>query len=122
MDWKIFDPRSQKIGQKGEVLNKMVYRCRYFKSSGLISSKGNVRCPDCLGSRTVRTSAPAVICASYDGEGRAYLHKNLICNVCKGIINIESEKIVNCPVCKGTGRERDNGLSCLNCRGKAVVS
>jgi len=101
MDWKTFDWRSQKVGQKGEVLNKTVYRCGYCKGSGLISSKGNARCPVCLGSGTVRTPAPAVICAYCDGEGRAYLNKDLICNVCrgKGIINIESEKIENCPVC-----------------------
>jgi len=123
MEWKSFDWKSQKVGQKGEVLNKTVYKCGFCKGAGLISSKGNARCPVCLGDGTVRVAAPAVICAYCNGEGRANLNRDLGCSVCKGkgVVTIESKEIQNCPACKGTGKECNSGLPCLTCKGKGVL-
>ena len=123
MYWKTFDWKSQKVGQKGEILNKTDYKCGFCKGTGLMPSKKSTRCPACLGAATVKVSSPAVICAYCNGEGRSFLNRDLTCIICKGkgVVSVSSRDIEPCPVCKGRGRERGVDLPCLICKGKGVV-
>jgi DnaJ-class molecular chaperone len=124
MEWKIYDWQSQKVGQKGEVLNRTDYTCGFCKGKGIIPSNKAIRCPACGGAATVRVRGLAVICAYCNGDGRAHLNRDLTCSVCKGkgIVPIESNNIEACPICKGRGRERGGSLPCFNCKGKGVVA
>jgi DnaJ-class molecular chaperone len=121
MDWKIFDWQSQKVGQKGEVLNRSDYRCGFCKGKGIISKV--LKCPVCSGIGRVRIVGWAVICAYCNGDGRAYLNRALSCSVCKGkgVVNISSRNIKICPTCNGKGREARMDLFCLICKGKGVI-
>jgi DnaJ-class molecular chaperone len=123
MEWRVFDWNSHKIGQKGEVLNRNIYRCGFCKGEGFIIRKKS-NCPVCLGKRTVSLPGLAVICAYCNGEGRAHLNRDLTCSVCKGkgVVPIESEHIEICSICKGLGRERGSGMPCLTCKGKGVIA
>ncbi len=123
MEWKVFDWQSQKIGQKGEVLNRNDYTCGFCNGKGIISHNKAIRCPACAGTGTVRVPGPAVICAYCNGNGRSHLNRDLTCNVCKGkgVVPIESNHIEICPLCKGLGRERGSSMPCLTCKGKGVV-
>lgn len=123
MYWKTFDWKSQKVGRKGEVLTKAVYKCGFCKGTGLMPSKKNTRCPGCLGAGTVKVPSPAVICAYCNGKGRSFLNRDLSCIICKGkgVVSINTKNIDACPTCKGRGREKGVDLPCLNCKGKGVI-
>lgn len=122
MDWKTFDWRSQKVGKKGEVLNKTVYKCGFCKGTGLMPSK-TTRCLVCLGKGMVKVTAPAVICAYCNGQGRSLLNRDLSCMICKGkgVVTISGKNIVSCPKCKGRGREKGRDVPCSTCKGKGVI-
>ena len=124
MEWKVFDWKSQKVGQKGEVLNRNDYRCGFCKGKSIVSHNKAIKCPACRGAGTVRVLGLAVICAYCNGEGRAPLNRDLTCNVCKGngVVSVSSKDIEICPTCKGRGRERGGNLPCLICGGKGVVA
>lgn len=124
MYWKTFDWKSHKVGQKGEVLNKTVYKCGFCKGAGLMPSKRSTKCPSCLGKGTIKVSSPAVICAYCNGEGRSFLNRDLSCIICggKGVVSINSKNIESCPTCKGRGRRKGVDLPCLMCRGKGVTT
>lgn len=123
MTWRTFDWKSHKVGQLGEVLNSVVYKCAFCKGTGLITYKRNTKCPVCLGKGQVSVSGFAVICAYCNANGRAYLNRDLTCNICKGkgVVSIGSREIQICNVCKGSGRERGSSLACLKCKGKGVI-
>jgi len=123
MYWKTFDWKSQKVGQKGEVLYKTSYRCGFCKGTGLMPSRKSTRCPACLGAGTVKVSSPAVICAYCSGAGRSPLNRDLTCLICKGkgVISVSSKDIESCPACKSKGMEKGAALPCLICKGKGVV-
>jgi DnaJ-class molecular chaperone len=124
MNWKTFDWKSQKVGQKGEVLTRDVYRCGFCKGKGIVSRNKEISCPACSGTAEARIPGLAVICAYCNGAGRAHLNKDLTCNVCRGhgVVPIASRDIASCPACKGLGRECGSGLPCLACKGKGVIS
>ena len=123
MYWKTFDWKSQKVGQRGEVLYKASYRCGFCKGTGLMPSKKHIRCPTCLGVRVVKVPSPAVICAYCSGTGRSLLNRELTCLVCKGkgVVSVSSKDIEYCLACKGRGRGKGVDLPCLTCKGKGVV-
>ena len=122
MDWKTFDWKSQKAGQKGEVLTKTFYKCGFCKGKGLTLSR-TTKCPVCLGKGTVTVASPAVICAYCDGEGRSFLNRDLTCIICrgKGVVSVSSKDIEICPTCKGRGKKKGVDLPCLTCEGKGVI-
>jgi len=122
MHWKSFNWKSQKAGQKGEVLTKAIYKCGFCKGAGLMPSRKSTRCPACLGKGTVKVPPPAVICAYCNGEGRSYLNRDLTCIICKGkgVLGISSKDIEICSTCNGRGREKGVDLPCLICKGKGV--
>jgi len=124
MEWRVFDWQSQKVGQKGEVLNRNDYKCGFCKGKGIISHNKAIRCPACAGASTVRVPGSAVICAYCNGDGSSHLNRDLTCNVCKGkgVVSIESNNIEVCPLCKGKGRERGSSMPCLTCKGKGVIT
>lgn len=124
MDWKTFDWKNQKIGQKGEILTKTTYKCGFCKGRGFMPSQKNTRCPVCLEPGIVSLPSPVVICAYCNGEGRSYLNRDLRCIVCrgKGVVGVESKDIEICSTCQGKGRERGGGLPCLMCKGRGVVT
>ncbi len=123
MEWKTYDWRNQKVGQKGKVLTKVTYKCGFCKGQGLMSSKRS-RCSVCLGNGIVKVAAPAVICAYCNGEGRSYLNRELTCIVCKGkgIVSVSSKDIEICSACKGRGKKTGAGLPCMECKGKGVIA
>ena len=124
MYWKTFNWKSQKVGQKGEVLTKTSYKCGFCKGTGLMPSKKFTTCPVCLGNGTVKVVPPAIICGYCGGKGRSFLNRDLICIICKGkgVVNISSKNIEVCPTCKGRGREKGADLHCLTCKGKGVIT
>ena len=124
MDCKTFDLRNQKIGRKGEVLTKGVYRCAFCDGKGVVSYNKKLNCPACSGTATVTVPGLAVICAYCNGSGRAPLNKSTTCIVCRGrgVVPIESKDIAGCPACKGRGRAGGTGLHCLICKGKGVIT
>lgn len=52
MSWKTFDWSRQKIGRKGEILNKVVYRCGFCKGMGRERNSG-LPCLGCEGKGVV---------------------------------------------------------------------
>jgi len=123
MTWKIFDRKNQKIDQKGEILDRNVYRCAFCAGKGVVSYNKKLNCPACSGTATATVPGLAVICAYCNGSGRAPLNKSATCIVCRGhgVVPVESKDIAGCPACKGRGRAGGTGLPCLICKGKGVI-
>jgi len=124
MYWKTFDWKSQKVGQKGEVLGKVVYKCAFCKGAGLMPRRRSTTCPVCLGKGTVRVPGSAIICGYCTGVGRSPLNREISCIICKGkgVVPIGSKNIEVCPTCKGMGREKGVTLACLTCKGKGAMA
>ena len=124
MNWKMFDWKNQKMGQKGEILTKGVYRCAFCNGKGVVSYSKKLNCPACSGTATATVPGLAVICAYCTGSGRAPLNKSTTCIDCRGhgVVLIESKDIAGCPACKGRGRAGGTGLHCLICKGKGVIA
>lgn len=123
METQTVDFKSQKIVQRGEILDKTIYKCGFCNRRGFVSSKRSMKCPVCLGIGTVKVEPPAVICAYCRGLGKSRLNPNLTCLVCKGkgVVRVGSKLVEICPTCKGRGREKGSDLPCLTCRGKGVI-
>ena len=124
MTWKVYNWQNQKVGQKGEVLDRNDYRCGFCKGKSILSHNKAIRCTSCAGVGTVRIPGPVVICAYCNGTGRAHLNKNIPCSVCKGkgVVSIGSKDVEACPLCKGGGKEHGSSLPCLKCKGKGVIA
>ena len=124
MEWKTFDWKSQRAGQRGEVLNKNTYRCGFCSGKGFMPSKKNTRFSVCLGDGTVEVEPPVVICAYCNESGKSQLNSDLTCIVCsgRGVVSVKTSQIEICPACKARGREKGANLPCLTCSGKGVVT
>lgn len=124
MDWKTFDFKNQKVGPRGEILNKSVYKCGFCGGKRFAPSKRNIMCPVCLGDGVIKIKPPVVVCAYCGGSGNSGVNADLPCSVCsgKGVVGVQTDCINICPACKGKGIEKGSGLPCLRCRGKGVVT
>lgn len=118
-EWRIYDWQSQKVAQKGEVLNGGVYPCGFCKGKGLIPRKKSTRCSVCSGTGKISIAGPAVICGYCNGNGSSHLNRELTCIICKGkgVVTIGSNNIEICTSCNGRGREKGMNLPCSVCKG-----
>lgn len=120
--WKTYDFKSQKVGEKGKVLNKNIYKCGFCSGKRFVPSKRNIVCPVCLGNGAIKIKPPVVICAYCNGSGKSKVNADLVCSVCrgKGVVSVPTAYVETCSVCRGSGREKESNLPCLKCKGKGV--
>ena len=124
MNWRTYDWKNQKVGQRGEVLDRGDYRCGFCKGTGIVSTTKASGCHVCSGTGRALLPGWAVICAYCNGTGRAHLNKDIPCNICRGhgVVAIERNDVATCAACKGQGRAHSSGLPCLTCKGKGVMT
>lgn len=79
-------------------------------------------CQVCGGRGKVTVLQPYVPCAHCKATGVSPGSRN-VCTPCngRGAISTASDGKLVCPDCGGSGRAKENTLSCLKCEGRGVI-